>query len=72
MVSDKLKEKAEQARRDGYVVFGVHEGPMLLGPLLELVKDLFPNHTLDQLAVIEADDGEFVIGAQLGIQTKSN
>lgn len=72
MVSQESKEKAGQARRDGYLVLDVSETPMRLGALLEFVQEIFPNHTLDQLAITQADEDQFVIAAQLGIETKSN
>lgn len=72
MISQELKDKADQARREGFIVLGVHEGPLRLGLIVQLVQDIFPNHTLDQLAITEAEDGEFVVAAQNGIETKSN
>lgn len=73
MISQHLKEKAEQARRDGYVVFNVSaESPMRLDHIIQLVQDLFPNHKLDQLAITQADEDQFVVAAELGIGTKTN
>jgi hypothetical protein len=72
MVTDEMKAKAEQARQDGYVVLSVEEGPMRLGKILSFVKDIFPNHTLDQLATTQADEDQFVIAAETCVVTRAN
>ena len=72
MVSRELQEKADQARRDGYMIFDLEGGPMPLGNLIQIVQDIFPNHTLDQLAITQADEDKFVVAAELGIETKTN
>lgn len=71
---EELREKTEQSRRDGYMVFSVAEGPIPLGCLVRMVQDIFPNHSLDQIAIteIDGDDEAFVVAAKLGIETKSN
>jgi hypothetical protein len=70
MISQELNVKAEQARRDGYVILSVEEGPVRLHLLVEFAQSLFPNHRLDQLAITQAEDDQFVIAAELGTSTK--
>lgn len=72
MVTDEIKARAEQARKDGYIVLSVEGGPMRLGGLLSFVQDIFPNHTLDQLAITQAEEDKFVIAAETSIVTKTN
>jgi hypothetical protein len=72
MVTDEMKARAEQARRDGHIVFDVEGGPVRLGGLLSLVQDIFPNHTLDQLAITQAEEDKFVIAAETHIRTMAN
>lgn len=69
MLSDEMKEKAAEARREGYVVIDV-SNPVPLGSLIKMMKGIFPTHTLDQLAITQAEDDCVVIAAKIGIQTK--
>lgn len=74
MISDEMKKDIEQARRDGYMVFSVAGGPILLDHLVKMAQDIFPNHSLDKLAIteIDGDDDAFVLAAMFGVETKSN
>ena len=72
MVPQELKDKAEQARRDGFVVVDLEGGPFRLDHLLTFMQSVFPSHTLHQLAITQADEGQVVVAAELGIETKSN
>jgi hypothetical protein len=72
MIDQNLKDKVAESRRDGYIVFDVQEGPITLGAALALVKDVFPTLSLDQLAIIQAEDDQVVIAAAIGSQTQSN
>jgi hypothetical protein len=74
IVSKELAAKAEQSRRDGYIELSLSEGPILLSELIVMARSIFPNHSLEQLAITEVDDDNdtFVIAAQLGIETKGN
>lgn len=72
MVNDDQTTKASEARRDGYVVLDVTGGPIRLSSLLTFAQDLFPNHTLEQLAITEADDDEFVIAAETAVTTRAS
>lgn len=72
MVSDKLKEMAEEARRDGFMIFDTSGGPIRLDGLFQLVQDIFPTLSLHQLAIIQAEDDKFVVAAELDTKTKSN
>ncbi len=72
MQTHELKDKAEQARRDGFVIVDLEGSPFRLDQLLTFVKSIFPTHTLHQLAITQAEEGQFVIAAELGTETKSN
>ena len=44
--------------------------PIILGSLVKMVEVVFPTHTLDELAIIQAEEDVIVIGAKLGKQTR--
>lgn len=67
MISDSLKEKAMQSRLEGYMVFDLEGGPIRLAHLIAMAQDIFPHHELDQLAITQAEDDQFVLAAELGI-----
>lgn len=69
MITD-LNDKVEQSRKDGYIVIRLEGKPFRLNTLIEFAKEVFPNHPLEHLAITEADEGEFVIAAELVIGTK--
>lgn len=72
MVTDEMKAKAAQARQDGYIVLDVTETPLRLSVLLSFVKDIFPNHDLDALAITQADEDQLVVAAETHIVTTAN
>lgn len=74
MASDEMKARVEQNRRDGYAVFSVEKGPVRLAHLITMVQDIFPNHSLEQLAIteVDSDDDTFVVAAELSVTTRSN
>lgn len=58
MIDNELSKKADEARRDGYTVLSVAEGPVELSTLIKFAESLFPNHTLDQLAITQAEEDQ--------------
>ena len=72
MVSQNLAEKAAQSREDSYIVLDVSDKPMTLSVLIEFAESIFPMHSLEQLAITQADEDQFVIAAELKIGTKPN
>ena len=72
MITEAMKVKAVQAREDGYIAITIGGGNLTLEKLILFLGDIFPNHTLAQLAITEAKNGEIVVSAQLGVSTKGN
>jgi hypothetical protein len=72
MLTEEMKKKGEQSRRDGYIAFSTSGKPLTLDKLILFVQDIFPNHGLHQLAINYADNDQFVVVAQLGISTTPN
>ncbi len=71
MIIDEVELKAARARKDGYVILAVPEGnPIRLDVLIEFAQSMFPNHALHQLAITQAENDQFVVAAQRGIDTK--
>ena len=61
MVSDELKKKVEQTRRDGYMVFDLSGNPISLAVFMTIIQDVFPNHQLEQLYFTQAEEDQFVV-----------
>ena len=68
----KLSAMVAQSRSDGYVELNLGGGPLRLNTLLEFVQDIFPNHTLAQLAITEAEENIVVIAAEIGTSKRAN
>lgn len=67
-----IQERIDDDRRDGGSIFSVQDRPLKLSALIEFVQAVFPTHTLDQLAITEADEGQFVVSAAEGTRTIVN
>jgi len=70
-----LQDDIEKARKEGYIVLCANpENPMLLSVLIQFAQSVFPNHTLEQLAITELDSDEdsFVLAAESNIKTQAN
>ena len=69
MVKEEIAKLIEDDRRDGVSVFAV---PLRLDLLVAFVQEVFPGYTLEQLAITEADDGQFAVEPIDGPTTKAN
>lgn len=54
------------------MIFDISEGPLSLHKIVTMAQDIFANHTLHQLYISEADDGQFVVEADPDVGTKAS
>jgi len=70
-ISDELKTKVGQTRKDGVFTLNLEEG-ISLAQLSGFAQDMFPGVSLDEIGVWPADEGELVVSIRGGGAVSSN